>query len=138
MTKTKTKSTIRVFPKLETLKLAAVDACCACSCTDSMPRLDDTLTEISERRQGEVYVIIADYSPDRALTEAIEQLNAALEASGQTLRVGKDNLKMFMAQAAPVITIEGRIVCVARPPTADQLEHALETGEPIDYGPSCC
>jgi hypothetical protein len=113
-------------------------ACTAPSCTlgcdhcrkgpvPSSPRL--TITEVrrilNEDFADKVDVWVADYETEDRRREAVERANRLFDAGNISMRLELPGLDDFVAQAAPVIAIDDRVLSIIVVPTREQLVAAL-------------
>lgn len=88
--------------------------------------LGERLVEL-ERQMGDAIVIeVADYGSNAAIYGAIDQLNAALMASGKDFMVSPTNFFTFISTLAPVVVVDGRIRFTRQVPELESLRSAVE------------
>ncbi len=97
-------------------------------------RLEDAIRLLREEYEGRVELWVADYSTAESRAVAANELDILLAAAGNELRVSAGNLSEVLAQAGPVIAVNGRITSIivvpARPVFDRMLDLALSREGP--------
>ena len=88
--------------------------------------LDERLTELRGRLGDLVSVEVANYGSNSAIYAGIDQLNAALIASGKDFMVSPTNFFTFISTLAPVVIVEDQIRFTRSVPDLDSLLSAVE------------
>lgn len=139
MTKESGRIEVRVFPK--PLPKGA-DACClnagGCGggCCGSGDNLDDMLFEVQREHSDKVDILIANYDNDEPVEDILGTLNSILARSGENIQVVEENFEPFMAHAAPLIAVDGKLVSSGMVPSKIRLLRAIgiESKPQYDHG----
>lgn len=87
-----------------------------------MQRVEALRSEFGDR----VDVGVASYASNDSVYAAIDQLNAALLASGKDFLVSPANFYTFIGTVAPIVTLGGRVAFVRRIPNCSELAASVE------------
>jgi hypothetical protein len=71
-------------------------------------------------------VEIAGYWSQADVETTVEKLNAALRQSGKRFEVTPVNFYTFVESVAPLVAVDGRILCTRRAPSWDELQAAVD------------
>lgn len=97
-----------------------------CNCGVPAIGIDEMLTKFSEKHGNKAEIKLADYSSDNAILKTLDALNLVLKESNEKLVVTPVNMDMVLAQSAPIIAIDGKIVSTRIVPPVDQLAKAID------------
>lgn len=128
MVKKASRIEVRVFPRPVP---KGADACClnkgGCGggCCGSVDNLDDVLFQIQRENSDKVDILMANYDADEPLDGILKALNDILRRNNEDFRVTEENFEPFMAHAAPLIAVDGKLVSSGIVPSKNRLLQAI-------------
>jgi len=124
MVKKASRIEVRVFPRPVP---KGADACClnegGCGggCCGSADNLEDVLFQIQRENSDKVDIIMANYDTDEPFDGILKALNNILKRSDEDFQVTEENFESFMAHAAPLIAVDGKLVSSGMVPSKNRL-----------------
>lgn len=108
-----------------------------CGSTQTMETFENIVLKYREEigESGELEILCYDKENP---TYIIDELNKILRNSKQKLIANEENIEMILAEASPIIAINGIIACIQTYPPTEELARAVKTGSRISVRRTCC